>query len=127
MTWQPYALAAFSVLVLGALAGALALLGADRGMIAGAGAGIGLALLLLVFNEITTRLALREKRKFAALGHIYGGFFLRLVVLVVGFSLLWVTGAGNPVGFAVAFLAGVVLMLAWQVYRATQRLGARTA
>lgn len=118
-------MAGFAVLVLGALVALLAFSGFDLGMVAGAGIGLGVAMVLLVFNEVTTRLALREQRKGAALGHIYGGFLLRLVLLVVGFFALATTGAANPAAFALAFLAGVMLMLGWQVFRVARQVQRR--
>ncbi|MBX3461076.1 MAG: hypothetical protein KF696_14110 [Planctomycetes bacterium] len=117
MSWQPYAMAAFALLVTGAVVLLLAVAEFDRGMVYGAGIGFGVALLLMLFNEFTTRAAFRDPRKAAALGHVLGGFLLRMVALAVGFFVLAFTGAGSPVMFALAFFAGVLLSLGLQVYR----------
>lgn len=117
MSWQPYAMAAFALVVTGAVVALLAAAEFDRGMVYGAGIGFGVAMLLMLFNEFTTRAAFRDPRKAAALGHVLGGFLLRMVALAVGFLLLAFTGMGSPVMFALAFFAGVLLSLGLQVYR----------
>ncbi len=117
MTWQPYAVAAFAVLVTGAVVALLALTGFDRDMVAGAGIGFGVALALMMFNEFTTRAAFRDPHKKAALGHVLGGFLLRMVTLAVGFFTLVFSGVASPIMFALAFFAGVSISLGLQVYR----------
>ncbi len=108
-------MAALSIVIIGALIGVMAVAGFEPGLLAGAGIGIGAAFLLMAFNTWTTRRALREQQRKSAIGHVVGGFALRLVVLAVGFFLLVFTGVASPVTFALAFLAGVMLMLGWQV------------
>ena len=117
MTWQPYAMGAFAVVVLAALLGLAALTGFDYGFTLGTALGFGASMLLMAFNELTSRLALKEQGKKLALGHILGGFFLRMVVLAGGFLLLAFTGFANPSAFALAFLGGVLVMLGFQVFR----------
>ncbi|MCB9932848.1 MAG: hypothetical protein H6841_05425 [Planctomycetes bacterium] len=130
MTWQPYAMAAFAVVVLAALFGLAALTGFEHGFTLGAAIGFGASLVLMLLNEVTTRLALKEQSKTAAMGHILGGFLLRIVVLAAGFLALAFTGFANPAAFALAFLGGVLLMLGVQVFRTArgiQRARAQTA
>jgi hypothetical protein len=97
----------------------VAWLGLDREMAIGVGVGLlaGIGLTLLGGRGLSR--ALGHSKKSALILHMYGGFLLRLVLLVVGFSALYVSGAGNPVGFAVAFLAGTVTALFMQVVTLT--------
>jgi hypothetical protein len=125
VSWQPYAMVILAVLVLGALLSALALAGFDSGAIVGAGIGLGAALLLMAFNVWNTRRALREQQRKAAMGHVIGGFALRLVVLAVGFFALAFSGVASPVTFALAFLGGVMLMLGWQVVAVSRDVARR--
>lgn len=118
-------MAAFAVLVLGALFALLALADFDGGLMTGAGIGLGAAVLLMLFNGFTTRLALREGRRSAAQGHVLGGFLLRIVILTAGFFGLAFSGAASPVTFALAFLAGVLLMLGWQVFTVSREIQKR--
>jgi hypothetical protein len=122
MSWQPYALAAVAVVVFAALFGLVALTGFDAHFTIGAVLGMGASLGLMAFNEATTRLALKEQSKTAAMGHILGGFFLRIVVLATGFMALALTEFASPAAFALAFLGGVLLMLGVQVLRALRGL-----
>lgn len=115
MTWQLYAVVALVILALAAVGGVVALLGLDGPMIAGLATGFGLALPLMIFGHYNTKRAMRSDSQSAMMGHIYGGFGLRLVVLVVGFFALSFSGLGSPAGFAVAFMAGVVVSLGWQM------------
>jgi hypothetical protein len=117
----------FAVLIIGALVTLLALSGFEPGVVAGGVIGFVAALLLLIFNEFTTRRALKERARNAALGHVVGGFALRLVVLAVGFFTLALTGLANPASFALSFLAGVMLILGWQVYRVSREISTREA
>lgn len=117
MTWQLYAVAALVIAVLAVTGGAVALLGLDAFMLRGLAAGAVLGLGMMVFAAFTTRRAMRETGKAAMLGHVYGGFGLRVVVLVTGFLALALTGWGNPAGFALAFLAGVMVSLGLNVLR----------
>ncbi|MCA8910197.1 MAG: hypothetical protein KDB82_00710 [Planctomycetes bacterium] len=115
MTWQLYAVVALVVLALAAVGGVVAVLGLDGHMVAGLAAGIGLALPLMIFGHFNMKRAMRSDSQSAMMGHIYGGFGLRLVLLVVGFFALAFSGLASPAGFAVAFMAGVVLSLGWQM------------
>jgi hypothetical protein len=62
------------------------------------------------------RRALENGQKSALVVHLWGGLFLRMVLLALGFGFFVLTGWGNPVGFAVAFLAGVLVALVRQVW-----------
>lgn len=117
MTWHLYAVAALVIAVLAVTAGAVALIGLDEFMLRGLAVGGVLGLAMLAFASFSTRKAMGEVSKAAMLGHMYGGFGLRLVVLVTGFFALAFSGWGNPAGFALAFLAGVVISLGWNVVR----------
>lgn len=120
-------MAAFAFVVLAALVGLLALTGFEPSFVLGAGIGLGASLLLLAMSELTTRLALRENRRSAAMGHVLGGFLLRIVVLGVGFVVLAFTGFANPAAFALALLGGVLLTLGLQVFRTVRDIERRRA
>jgi hypothetical protein len=111
-------IATMSVLVIAVLVfagGVVALLGLDGQMVIGVAAGMiaGAGLTLLGGRGLSR--ALRHTKKGALIVHIYGGFLLRLMLLVAGFLALASSGVANPVGFAVAFLAGTVVALFRQV------------
>lgn len=122
MSWQPYIMLAFAVIAVALLFGLLALVDFQREFTLGACIGLAASIGLLIFGEVTTRRALATKQKSAGLGHVIGGFALRIVVLVVGFAVLTFTGFANPGTFALAFLAGVLLMLGWHVMRAVKQM-----
>ncbi|MCB9894836.1 MAG: hypothetical protein H6839_10325 [Planctomycetes bacterium] len=115
MTWQLYAVAALTLIVLATVAAVVWMLGLDGQMAVGLGAGIALSVPMMLFSHMNMKRAMRSETRAATMGHIYGGFGLRLVVLVLGFFALAFTGLGSPAGFAVAFMAGVVLSLGWQM------------
>jgi hypothetical protein len=115
MKFSTAAVALLAIAVLAFAGIVIAWLGLDQQMAAGLAAGLiaGVGLTLLGGRGLGR--ALRHERKNALIVQLYGGFFLRMVLLVVGFGVLYVTGAANPVGFAVAFLVGAVLALFHQV------------
>jgi len=117
LTWHLYAVAALVLSVIAVTVGVVALLGVDELMLRGLAVGGALGLATLAFAAFSTRKAMGEVSKAAMLGHIYGGFSLRVVVLVIGFFALAFTGWGNPAGFALAFLAGVVISLGMNVFK----------
>ncbi|MBK9975944.1 MAG: hypothetical protein IPP14_14320 [Planctomycetes bacterium] len=117
MTWQLYAVAAMGLGVIAVAMAAVMLIGLDTDMAIGLGAGVAVSVPMMLFSAMTAGRALRENDKSAMLGHLMGGFGLRLVVLVIGFGAIGLTGWGNPAGFAIAFLVGVVLMLGLNVLR----------
>ena len=116
MSWQPYALAALAVLVIGTLVLAAQILGWDQKMSLGCVLGGGVGLMLMLLSLAGMKRALKEESKSAALGHVFGGFLLRLVILVVGVFTLVQTGYANPISFALTFVAAVLLFLGLQVY-----------
>ncbi|MCC6150406.1 MAG: ATP synthase subunit I [Planctomycetes bacterium] len=116
MTWQPYALVALAVLVIGTLAFAAQFTGWDEKMVLGCVLGGGMGLMLMLLSLAGMKRALKEESKSAALGHVFGGFLLRLVILTVGVFALVKTGYANPIGFALTFVAAVLLFLGVQVY-----------
>jgi hypothetical protein len=104
------------VLLVVAFAAAMVLwFGMDAQMGVGVGAGLfaGLGLTLLGGRSLSR--ALNNGSKSAVMTHLFGGFVLRLALLVVGFFAFAFSGLGNPVGFAVAFLAGAMIALFRQV------------
>ncbi|MCA8917137.1 MAG: hypothetical protein KDB90_17235 [Planctomycetes bacterium] len=115
MTWQLYAVTALILIVLATVGAVVWMLGLDGQMAVGLGAGFGLSIPLMVFSHFNMKRAMRSKSQTATLGHIYGGFGLRLVILLIGFFALAFTGFGSPAGFAVAFMAGVLMSLGWQM------------
>ncbi|MBX3474141.1 MAG: hypothetical protein KF754_07140 [Planctomycetes bacterium] len=121
MSWLPYLV--LSVLCVAALCGGgmIALMGVDGPMLVGVGIGAGLGLGMMLLGWFTTLKSLRGGKP-AALGHALGGFFLRLVVLTCGFFAVALTGAGNPAGFAIAFMLAVMAYLALQVVLAARTI-----
>ncbi len=103
-------------------AGLIALLGVafwrfvplDRAAWIGVGAGAALGVANLVLGYYATRSALR-KGPAAALRTMLGGFFLRLLALVV--LMLWFQRGSsvNPMAFAIAFFAFFFVFLAVEV------------
>lgn len=124
MTWQPYAITAFVLLVLAGAAGLLNLTGVDFKMFVGLATGGGIGVLVAVVGIYSMFRGLAEKSKKLALGHMFGGFFLRLVVVVVGVLGLAFTGWGNPVGFAIAFMVTLALYMGLQLYWVSRKLTA---
>lgn len=116
MSWQPYGLSALALLVVGALILSVRILGWDAAMASGIAAGGGLGVLLMLFGLWTMRKALKETERKSALGHALGGFFLRMVAVVVGTLLFVYTGWASPVGFALSFMAMVFVYLGVEVY-----------
>lgn len=127
MTWQLYAIAALGILVLAVVAGVVSMLGMDTSMAVGLAAGAGLSFPLMWFSHRNLKRAVNAPDKGAMMGHIYGGFGLRLVVLVVGFFALAFSGLGSPAGFTLAFMAGIVLSLGWQALSFAKETTARQA
>jgi hypothetical protein len=115
MTLQTISMIVLTVAVLAFAGVVVAFMGLDSQMAVGVGAGLvaGIGLTLLSSRGLTR--ALKHKTKGTLIVHMYGSFLLRLVLLVVGFFALAASGVANPVGFAVAFLAGTVLALFRQV------------
>jgi hypothetical protein len=93
----------------------LAHLGVDARMWRGISTGAAAGLVLFSFSWFTTLKGLKSRGRKDALGHLLGGFLARLVVLAGGLLVLGITGWGNPVGFAIAFLMVLLLYLALQV------------
>jgi hypothetical protein len=105
----------FITAALAAGAGAIGWLafGPSEGIGAGAGAALGFGLTLA--GGVSVQRAMNKPGRYAAMTHIYTGIAVRMLALFVGFFVLMGTGWASPVGFAVAFLAGVVAALARQV------------
>ena len=118
---MPYMLFAGLAVVLAVGVGAIALMGFDAHMMSGVATGAAAGLILMVFAWFTTLKGLNAGDVKHALGHVLGGFMLRLVVLTVGFVLLYVTGWANPAGFVIAFLMAVMVYLAVQILVALKR------
>ncbi len=116
MSWQPYALAALAVLVFGLLFYLGRATGWDEKVLIGAGLGGGLGLGLMGLSLFGMLRALKEETKSQALGHVFGGFLLRLVILVVGVLTCVKTGYANPASFGLSFVAAVLLFLGLEVY-----------
>lgn len=115
MSWQPYAIAGLLVVALAAAGALVALLGVDSSMILGLAGGALLGGGLAAFGVWSLKRSLAQPARKLALGHVYGGFMLRLVVLCAGFFTLVATGWANPAGFAVAFMLTVLVNLGLQV------------
>lgn len=122
MSFLPYMLFAGLVVMLALGVGVIAMLGVDGAMIGGVAAGAAAGLGLMAFGWFTTLKGIRAGEKKHALGHVLGGFMLRLVVLTAGFFLLAFTGWADPAGFAVAFLMAVMVYLAVQIMVALRGL-----
>ena len=122
MSFLPYMVLAGLVVVLAVGCGAIALMGTDAFMARGAGAGAAAGLSLMAFSWFTTLKGIKARDKTNALGHILGGFMLRLVVLSAGFFLLAFTGWGHAGGFAIAFLMAVMTYLALQILVAARNM-----
>lgn len=116
MSWQPYALAALAVLVIGTLVFTAQLVGWSEKMLLGCALGGGMGLGLMLLSLAGLKRALKEESKSAALGHVFGGFLLRLVILTVGVFALFQTGLASPIGFALSFVAAVILFLGLEVW-----------
>lgn len=122
MSFLPYMVFAGLVMVLAVGGGAIALMGVDASMLRGAGAGLTAGLCLMTFSWFTTLKGIKAGEKKNAIGHVLGGFMLRLVVLTAGFFLLAFTGWGNAAGFAIAFLMAVMTYLALQILVAARQM-----
>jgi hypothetical protein len=114
-----------AVLLLGVLL--LTYLGVDAGMWRGISTGAAAGLVLFTFSWYTTLKGLKSKGRKDALGHMLGGFLVRLVVLTGGILTLALTGWGNPVGFALAFLMVLLVYLGLQVMIAVKNHAADLA
>lgn len=101
--------------------GVIALMGVDAHMLSGVATGAAAGLVLMAFGWFTTLKGINSGEYKHALGHVLGGFMLRLVVLTAGFLLLALTGWANPAGFAIAFLMAVMAYLAVQIMVALKR------
>ncbi len=122
MSWLPYAIFGFLVVVLCTLLVGVSLFGFDAAMLVGLIAGGLIGLGLMAFSAISLKKALARTDRKLALGHSLGGFGLRMVILVSGVSLLALTGWGDPVGFVLAFMVTVVLWLGVQTHWITRQL-----
>jgi len=122
VTWQPYGLSGLAILAVGALVFTGAQFGWSADLLVGIAAGAGLGLVLMILGLISLRSGLKSESKTAALGHVFGGFGLRMLVLVAGVGALVYTKWANPAGFALAFLAMVMLYLGLQVHFVNQHL-----
>lgn len=122
MSFLPYMILAGLVVVLAVGCAAIALMGVDASMIRGAGAGVAAGLSLMVFSWFTTLKGIKASEKKNVIGHVLGGFMLRLVVLTAGFFLLALTGWGHAGGFAIAFLMAVMTYLALQILVAARNM-----
>jgi hypothetical protein len=102
--------------------------GVSQPLALGAGIGVTAAVLLMLLHEANLKRSLKSNSRSLMMGQILGGFLARLAVLVAGFFSLAVSGLGSPVAYALAFLAGVVVMLGVQVVRFGRGMhGARSA
>lgn len=110
------------VVVLAVGCAAIALMGIDVSMMRGAGSGAMAGICLMVFSWFTTLKGIKSGEKKNAIGHVLGGFMLRLVVLATGFFLLALTGWGHAGGFAIAFLMAVMTYLALQILVAARNM-----
>jgi hypothetical protein len=90
-------------------------MGVDAQMWRGISAGAAAGLALMSLGWFTTLKGLKAKDTTSAMGHMLGGFFLRLVILVSGLLALALTGWGDPAGFAIAFMMTVLVYLAMQI------------
>jgi hypothetical protein len=115
MTLQTISMIVLTVAVLAFAGVVVALMGLDSEMAIGVGAGLVAGVGLTLLGSRGLARALKHKTKSTLIVHMYGSFLLRLALLVVGFFALASSGMANPVGFAVAFLAGTVLALFRQV------------
>lgn len=113
-----------ALLVLAVALGVVIWFGLDAPIAVGAGAGLAGGFALALLGGRSLGRAMRTGSRAAMATLIYGGLFLRAALLVAGFFFFVLTGLGNPVGFAVCFLAGVVLAQAVQVMRITRADGA---
>ena len=127
MSWQPYALAALAVLVFGLLFYLGQATGWDEKVLIGAGLGGGLGLGLVGMSLFGMLRALKEESKSQALGHVFGGFLLRLVILVVGVLTCVKTGYANPASFGLSFVAAVLLFLGLEIYWVSAGLNKKSA
>jgi hypothetical protein len=124
MKLQTASMIVLTVAVLAFAAVIVALIGLDGQMAIGLGAGLFAGLGLTLLGGRGLRRALGHTKKSVLVMHMYGGFLLRMVLLVVGFFALASSGVANPIGFAVAFLAGTVVALFRQVLVFTNERGA---
>jgi hypothetical protein len=122
VSFLPYALVAGLVVMLAICVGAIALMGVDAHMLNGVVTGAAAGLILMVFAWFTTLKGINSGDTKHALGHVLGGFMLRLVALTAGIFLLHLTGWANAAGFALAFLMTVMVYLAAQIMVALKRI-----
>lgn len=115
MRFGRIAVFAFSLLVLAGVVAVAATQGLDQPMLVGLGSGLALGFGLTLLGGLSVARAMQRESKFAVLTHIYTGIAIRVGVLFGGAFLLMATGWASPVGFALAFLAGVMLALSRQV------------
>jgi hypothetical protein len=115
MKLQTASMILLTVAVLAFAGVVVALAGLDGQMALGIGAGLFAGVGLTILGGRGLGRALKNTRRGALVMHMYGGFLLRMLLLVVGFFALASSGVANPIGFAVAFLAGTVVALLRQV------------
>jgi hypothetical protein len=58
---------------------------------------------------------------------VFGGFLLRLVILVVGVLTCVKTGYANPASFGLSFVAAVLLFLGLEIYFVSASLNKKVA
>lgn len=112
---QKFAVGLIVLLVVAFAAAVVLWLGMDVQMGIGVGAGLFTGLGLTLLGGRSLGRALGNGSKSAVMTHLFGGFLLRLTLLVAGFVVFAFSGLANPVGFAVAFLAGAMIALFRQV------------
>ncbi len=120
MSWQPYALSALAVLVFGLLFYLGQATGWDEKIVRGAALGGGLGLGLMALSLFGMLRALKEETKSQALGHVFGGFLLRLVILVVGVLTRVKTGYANPTALACRLLRRFCCSWGWRFILSVQ-------
>lgn len=89
----------------------------------GVGAGAALGLVNLVVGSLVTRRSLRHGMK-SAVGTLVGGFFVRLVVLVILFVAFERSDTVNPAAFALTFMIFFFVYLGVELFmveRSTNR------
>lgn len=125
MAWVSYMVIAGLVLLAGASAAMLSLINTSpEHMWNGIAVGGGMGIVLMAINWFTTRKGVNSATKKDAIGHMVGGFFLRLLILVVGILALASTGWGHPAGFALAFLLAVMCYLGLRTIKVMKELPA---